>query len=474
MRRPLSLAARLTAAYAGFAFVLALGSVVALDLALAAGLERDLDRIASDEARTLEAALGEQDFRRAIADAVRRQERTDPPRVLLRVRAADGRILAESAAMAEELPAEGPPVLADARGSQVSASGAWWQVRRRAARRGDESFLLEIAIERRDLERLLAKYRAGAAGVLLGALVVSAALSYFIARRGIRPIERVIAAARRVSSRTLAAERLDVRGAPGEIAELAETFNAMLERLDETFRRLKEVGADLAHELRTPVQSLRGEAEVALLKERSPEEYREALAGVLEACGRLSRVIDDILLIERTEGRPDALALERFDLADEIEDLASFFEAKASGRGVALESRAAGGLELTADRLKVRRALANLIDNAIEYTGAGGRVTVAARALDADGALEVAVEDTGAGIAKEDLARCFERFFRVDRSRARGASGGVGLGLAIVRTLVRAHGGEVALESEVGRGTRAVVRIPRRPSGGSARPDRGA
>jgi two-component system heavy metal sensor histidine kinase CusS len=460
--RPLSLAARLTAAYAVGGFLLALGSVVALDLALAAGLERDLDRVAKDDVRELEAALGEPDFPRAIVETVRRHEGAAAPRVLLRVRAADGTLVAGSAGMAEELPAHGPPVLADAHGSEVGASGEWWEVRRRAARRGEESFSLEVALERRELDRLLAKYRAGAAGVLGAALLLSAGFAYLLARRGVRPIEQVTDAARRVSSLTLGAERLDVGGAPAEIADLAATFNAMLDRLDDAFRRLKEVGADLAHELRTPVHNLRGEAEVALLKERSPAEYREALAGVLEDCARLSRVIDDILLIERTEGRADALERESFDLADEVDDLASWFEAKAAGRGVAIDVRAERPLAIDADRLKLRRALANLIDNAIQYTPAGGRVTVTARAA-AEEAVEVAVEDTGIGIAPADLARCFERFFRVDRSRARGEAGGVGLGLAIVRTLVRAHGGEVALASEPGRGTRALVRLPRRP-----------
>src|SRR6185295_11676570 len=187
----------------------------------------------------------------------------------------------------------------------------------------------------------------------------SAAGAYVLAKRGVQPIAQVTEAARRVSSQTLGAERIDVRGAPAEIAELAETFNAMLDRLDAAFRRLKELGADLAHELRTPVQNLRGEAEVALLKDRPVAEYRDVLGSVLEQCDRLSRVIDDILLIERTEGRPDSLELSEFDLANEIEELRAYFEASASGRGIAIEQRngaaaapAPGSLRLRADRLK--------------------------------------------------------------------------------------------------------------------------
>jgi two-component system heavy metal sensor histidine kinase CusS len=472
-RRSLSLAARLTIAFAAAAFVLALGSIVALDLALTAALERDLARVAElaiGEGRAVLAARAPGGEARA---AIARLEAMGPPRVLLRIRASDGTTLAESPAIEAELPAPDPPVLAEAHGSAVGTSGAWWDVRRSVARRGDDLFAIEAAVERRELDGLLAEYRAGAAGVLGGAVLACIAIAYWIARRGVRPIEEVTAAARRVSSRTLADERLDVGRAPAEVAELVDTFNAMLERLATSFQRLKEMGADLAHELRTPLHNLRGEAEVALLKDRAPEEYRDALGSVLEQCGRLSRVIDDILLIERTDGRPDALAIDRFDLSAELDDIRDYFEASAAARGIALERGAVPAgepLEIAADRLKLRRAIANLVDNAIRYTPEGGRVTLAARAIadGPEGAVEVSVEDTGVGIPPEDLPRAFERFFRVDRSRTRdgpgGApgAGGVGLGLSIVRTLVRAHGGEVRLESAPGRGTRAIVRLPLR------------
>jgi two-component system heavy metal sensor histidine kinase CusS len=460
--RGFSLAARLAIAYAAAAFALVLGAAIALDAVLADVLERDLETALSDEARELAIALRDPDPVQAIRDFVRRAEGHEHPRILLRVRRADGELLAESAGMAKELPIDGPPVLARARGERVSTSGRRWATLRRPVEREDgEHFLIEAAGERKELEKFLAKYRSRAATVLGIALFSCVAGAYAIARRGLAPIARVTSAARLVSSQTIGAARIDLRGAPAEIAELAETINAMLDRLGEAFRKLKDLGADLAHELRTPVQNLRGEAEVALLKDRSPDEYRAALGAVLEECDRLSRLIDDVLLIERTEARPE-LDLAEIDLARELDELRSYYEASASARGIAIAAAPAPErLPIRADRTKIRRALGNLIDNAIKYTPEGGRVALAARDAGPDG-VEIAIEDQGIGIAPADLERVFDRFFRAEKSRARAGPGGVGLGLPIARALVRAHGGEVTLESEVGRGTKAIVRLPRR------------
>lgn len=470
--RGTTLAARLAFAFGSGAFLLALFAAVALDLALTDVLEREIEAELDDESIEMQTVLVQPNGERKARELVTIEEAhgTD---LLFRIRRADGSAVAASSEIGRTLPLdqdEPRPVLAPARGVARASSGETYHVVRSVVGAPGTTYVVEVGASRAPLERFLRAFRLRAAAIVAIALVVTAGGAYLVARRVVRPVEQVTEAVRRVSSQTLGAERIDVGGAPAEVAELAATFNAMLDRLEGAFRRLKELGADLAHELRTPVQNLRGEAEVALLKERSPAEYRETLAGVLEECERLSRLIDDVLLIERTEARADALERTEVDLAQEIEALRAYFEPAASARGVRIEVApgAPRSLVVRADRLKVQRALGNLLDNAVKYSPAGGRVTVELRAVDADGgdaaaAAEVAIEDRGPGIAKEDLPRVFERFFRAEKSRARDADGpgGHGLGLAIARTIARAHGGDVTVESEPGRGTRAVVRLPR-------------
>jgi two-component system heavy metal sensor histidine kinase CusS len=237
------------------------------------------------------------------------------------------------------------------------------------------------------------------------------------------------------------------------LAALADTFNAMLDRLEESFRRLSQFSADLAHELRTPINNMRGEAEVALSRARSVEEYREALTSCLEESVRLSDLIGSLLFLARAESPGTNLKRETVNVVKELEAVRDYYEAAAAEAGVTQSVAAGDEVILSLDRGLLRQAIGNLVANALAHTPPGGTVTLAAE-MDR-GVVRIEVLDTGAGIPAEDLSRVFDRFYRVDK--ARSSQGGVGLGLAIVKGIAALHGGRAEIESEIGKGTRITL-----------------
>jgi two-component system heavy metal sensor histidine kinase CusS len=248
-----------------------------------------------------------------------------------------------------------------------------------------------------------------------------------------------------------------VDGLPAELRPLASTFNEMLDRLEESFTRLSRFSADIAHELRTPVNNLRGEVEVALTKLRSVEEYRDVLGSCLEEFGRLSQLIESLLFLARSENAQTALSKGPVDVREELTKVHEFYEAAAAEAGVTLSVAAQEPVTACLNRTLFQRAVGNLVANALAYTPSGGNVSLSAT-REGD-AVRVTVSDSGQGIPPEDLARVFDRFYRVDRARS-SASGGSGLGLAIVKGIVLLHGGKTDITSELGRGTRVSLVFP--------------
>ena len=241
-------------------------------------------------------------------------------------------------------------------------------------------------------------------------------------------------------------------GWPDELQPLALGFNKMLGRLEDSFTRLSQFSADLAHELRTPIAILRGEAEGALMKPRTLEQYREVIGSSLEEMQRLSAMIDNLLFLARAE-TIGSIKGQFFDWRAAIENVREFYEALSEEQGVELNSEGEG--QVYAEPVLFRRALINLITNALRFTPSGGRVTVSLQ--HSDGASEIAVADTGCGISSQHLPNVFDRFFRGD---ARRSSQGSGLGLSIVKHLVQSMHGTVRASSDVGRGSTFHVRLP--------------
>jgi two-component system heavy metal sensor histidine kinase CusS len=279
-------------------------------------------------------------------------------------------------------------------------------------------------------------------GMILAALAMGW-LAWVAVRKGLSPLNEVSAMMANIS-----AQRLDMpipaSGVPQELKELVSSFNTMLARLDDSFRRLSEFSSDIAHELRTPIQNLMVQTEVTLTGELDATEYRTNLQSNLEEFGRLSRMISDMLFLAKADNRLLVLRRESIDLHSEVVRLFDFYEALASERSVSLTQR--GAATVHADRLMIQRALSNLLSNAIRFTPEGMAVEVTLGET-ADHQAMIAVANQGTAIPAEHLPRIFDRLYRVDASRQDGHNENVGLGLAITRSIVEMHKGTISVES---------------------------
>ncbi len=303
-----------------------------------------------------------------------------------------------------------------------------------------------VTLDTRQDERLLRGFlRASLLGlpVLLGAVALG---SWWMATMGLAPLRRFRGLAASIGAESLG-RRLSAAGLPDELRMLAEELNAMLERIDNGYRRLEAFSADLAHELRTPIATLLGRSQVALSQQRSADELREVLEGNIEELERLARLISDMLFIAQADHGPAALRPESVLLHDEAARVAEYLSLVAEEKGVSF--RVEGQATVRADPLLVERVITNLLSNAIRHARAGSAVSV--EIAQSAGRTSLEVHNFGEPIAAEHLDRIFDRFYRVDASRAR-FSGGTGLGLAIVRSIMEAHGGEVAAASDIASG----------------------
>ena len=303
-----------------------------------------------------------------------------------------------------------------------------------------------------DLARLRHNFYAGVPLSLL----LAALGGYFLARKSLAPIALMNRQTERITAENLSA-RLDVANPRDELGRLARTINELLARLDTAFNEQQRFVADASHELRTPVAVIRSETEVALEHERSTADYKDALALIKDEAERLTRIVEDLFMLLRGAGGARAATSERFYLNDLIAECTRSAVVLATRKSITLKVGPLPELTLTGDEEALKRMLLNLLDNAVKYTPAGGRVNVSLTTH--DHAAQVVVTDTGIGIPPEDQAHVFDRFYRVDRARTR-AAGGAGLGLAIARHIVAAHGGTLAVNSAPGRGSSFIVTLP--------------
>ncbi|MHB1529181.1 MAG: heavy metal sensor histidine kinase [Acidiferrobacteraceae bacterium] len=314
--------------------------------------------------------------------------------------------------------------------------------------------LLQVALDVTHSEGVISMYRNALALVVLVGVLASIGASLIVVRKGMTPLADITNAARKISATQLH-ERLRPHRFPVELHSLAEAFNEMLDRLEASFTRLSQFSADLAHELRTPINNLMGEGEVALARPRTPAEYHQVLESSLEEYSRLSRMIDSLLFLARAENQAAPIDLAVLDLRQETEAVREFHEAVAEEQQVRIVCEGAG--RVRADPILLRRALSNLLSNALRYTPPGGCIEMVSSASTAGA--DVLVRDSGLGIAAEHLPRLFDRFYRVDKTRSE-RSEGAGLGLSIVRSIMALHGGVVTIESTPGIGTAVKLHFP--------------
>ena len=317
-----------------------------------------------------------------------------------------------------------------------------------------QTYTLQVAQDRSSDEKVERNFAVLFVAVLSGGVLASALIAIIVTRRGLQPLGQMAQLLGRIGPDQLK-ERIGSTGWPRELQPLAIAFDQMLTRLDDSFTRLSQFSADLAHELRTPIANMLGEAQVALTRERTAVEYRETIESAVAECERLSRIVDNLLFVARVDAAREPIARKRFDARAAVEKISAFYQTVADDHHVTISC--SGGGQIYADPDLFERAVGNLLDNALRFTSEHGLIRVMLSKFNSD--FEVAVSDTGAGIAPEHLPRVFDRFYRAESSRS---SDGAGLGLALVKSILELHGGQAIIESNPGHGTIVKLRFPLR------------
>ena len=290
---------------------------------------------------------------------------------------------------------------------------------------------------------------------MIGVIVLLGLGGLFLADRVLRPVERITKTAQKIEGSDLS-QRIDVK-TDDELGRLAVTLNEMIGRLEESFSRQRQFTADASHELRTPLAIMQAEATLALSKERAPDDYRKALETISQESDHMSSVIGKLLFLARSDAGKEQLNFEDVDLKELIIGLAANIEAFAQDKGIKFTVDTKDDVNVSGDKVKLRQLFTNILENAVRYTPADGKISISL--LEKESNAVVSISDTGIGIPPEHLPHIFERFYRVDKARAR-ADGGVGLGLAIAKIIAESHKGKIQVESEVGKGTTFIVSIP--------------
>jgi heavy metal sensor kinase len=309
------------------------------------------------------------------------------------------------------------------------------------------------------------------------ALMVASLGGQFLAHKALKPVDDITQTARLITSQNLN-QRIRLPKVRDEIARLVETFNEMISRLDQSFRQIKQFSSDASHELKTPLTILKGEVEVTLRRERGPREYEQTLRSNLEEINRMSQIVEDLLLLSKADCGEIRLNKEKINLNEIVNEVISHMKFLADSKNLRIErSNHHEDIYLWGDGLRLRELFINLIENGIKYTEEGGLIFVEVaknsfpgiKNEETDALLEkeaefikITVSDTGIGIAKEDQKRIFDRFYRVDKARTR-EEGGSGLGLSICKWIIEAHQGEIHVESDIGKGSSFIVKLPISP-----------
>jgi two-component system OmpR family sensor kinase len=317
-------------------------------------------------------------------------------------------------------------------------------------------YIVQVGLKMSRMRKTLSHFRHNLLTAIPIVLVIGATGGWFLARRSLSPIAHITETARRITASSLG-ERLKPRKTGDELDHLITTLNEMISRLEDSFKRISQFTADASHELRTPISSLRGEAELLLSKPRPIQEYQGVLANHIEKLDFIMRMINDLILLSKFDSNEAGLEMVQVKLNDLLVNLWELFRVLGDQKGVKFTLEDIEEANVLGDRTRLQQLFTNLIDNAIKFTPSDGHVDLS---LKRDGVFaRVFVRDTGIGIPEEELERIFERFYRVDKSRAR-ESGGTGLGLSICQWIARAHHGRIEVKSELGKGAEFIVSLP--------------
>ncbi len=460
-----SISRRLTLFYVASTFVLLVLAATYLYWSQVANLRREDNDFLVNQIQNCRRLLqGRPNDKPLLVNEVQDEAAASLIKYYIRLLDDQGRILLETPGMTNLLPVASFPgavgtdalplqgtVLKTAGGEACSLMSAEAEMKPA----GTRARTIQVALDVTEEEDLISGYqRKLLAMVVLGSLF-SWVVGAFVTRKGLRPLQDMARATGHIPANQLH-KRIMADGWPKELAALAKSFDGMLDRLEDSFTRLSQFSADLAHELRTPINNLRGEAGVALSQSRTPGEYRRTLESGLEEYARLTRLIDNLLFLARADGGVTNVARTRCDARQAVETVREFYDALAEDRGVAVRCEGAG--TVNAEPVLFRQAVSNLLSNALNSTPRSGQVLVRV-GQNPGGGLAVRVSDTGCGISPEHLPRIFDRLYRVDGARSQHPDG-AGLGLAIVKSIMSLHGGSVEVQSEVGKGTSFTLLFP--------------
>lgn len=453
-----TLGLRLVLGYA-LLFVASIAVLAALTYVLFVHFMREPDRaFMQAQARELAAAYvrgGLPALRRELVDVPNDERREE---LLVRLAAPDGRTL-----LLYNPDAWKPAEVAQLERQAAPADAAWLSLGPAAdgdvleafALRLPDGTVLQAGLDADLREDALTSIREVFLTIALPVLVLALVVGAFMAYRALQPVRQLVRTLHAVIDTGDIRTRVPREGVRGEFADLIYLFNRMLDRIEALVAGMRGTLDNVAHDLRTPMTRLRGRAELALQEERDVHTYREALADSLETSETVMTMLDTIMEVAEAEAGTLPLRLEPLRVSDVVNDVIELYRFVAEDEEVALHAHVPPDLVVTADRSRLRQALANLIDNAVKYTPAGGQVDVEAGTE--AGGIWLRVRDTGAGISAADLPRIWDRLYRGDLSRS---ARGLGLGLSLVKAIVTAHGGRVEVESTPGVGSVFTVYLP--------------
>ena len=288
-------------------------------------------------------------------------------------------------------------------------------------------------------------------------LILAALFARFMARRALKPISRIIDTAREIGQGQELSKRIPVLKIKDELGQLALTFNEMMNRLENSFAQMRQFSSDASHELRTPLTVLKGQNELILNKQRKPEEYQEVISSNLEEINYMSKVLEDLFVLSKSDENQVNIDYKPVDLRALVEEVFKHAEILAEEKNIKIIIAFLEPIEIKGDEVRLRQMVWNVLQNGIKYTQQGGELKISLQ-NEGDFAL-LTIQDTGIGIPEEDLPLIFNRFYRVDKARTRD-EGGSGLGLSICRQIAEAHKGKIEVESKLGVGTRFKIRLP--------------
>ena len=318
-------------------------------------------------------------------------------------------------------------------------------------------FTLQIATETDQYEKIFENLYDNIVMAIFVILFLSIGCGILASRKPRKIIRDITEVTKRITSQNLS-ERLQTPATHDEVHDLTVTINSMMDRLEQSFKEIKQFTSDVSHELRNPLFALKGEMEVALSQKRKDEEYRDVISECLEHCNFLIKVVNDLFLISRFDMKKIDLDLVYLNLCEVLRDLFDFYLPIAQEKNLSFTINRCDDFIVNGDKTRIHQLFSNLMDNAIKFTPKNGSVVLSL--IEKNDAAQFIVEDNGIGIPEADIHHIFNRFYQVDKSRS-GLNGGSGLGLNISKKIAEAHGGDITVKQNENKGVTFIVTLPK-------------